>query len=322
MSDLVSIIVPVFNAEQTLERCVDSLVSQTYHNIEIILVDDGSTDNSFAVCSKYAEQEPHVKVFHYDNHGVSFARNQGLKHAEGTYISFVDSDDYVSCKLIEVLHEQIISNKADLAVSPLSELSNAEDFCIDISKDHIEQVLFLCRNHLIFGPTQKLYRADLIRDIRFPENRQYGEDLLFNLQYLSKIDTICFVNRQMYYYCRRPDSLSTKIRWDMFENDMTLNQALYDWMNDKKLLTLETVQYLSNRIFDTVVNSVCLMFHKDCKLTADETREYYRGITRDKLVNWSINKADTSKYSNWQVFMIKHKLVSLLTAVAMIERRR
>lgn len=322
MSDLVSIIVPVFNAEDKLGRCVDSLIAQTYKNVEIIMVDDGSEDNSLSVCRRYAEMDSRIRLFHFDNHGVSFSRNQGLEHAEGKYISFVDSDDYVNNELIEVLLRQMTDNKADLAVSPLSSHNNAEEFCIGISKDHIEQILFLCGNHLIFGPTQKLYKADLIGDIRFPESRQYGEDLLFNLKYLDKIDKICFVNRQMYYYCRRSDSLSTRVRWNMFENDMELNQALLEWFESKEMLIPETGKYISDRIFDTVINSVCLMFRQDCKLTVGETREYYRGITTNKLANWSFDKADTRKYSKWQVFLIKHKLVNLLTAAAMIERRR
>lgn len=322
MSDLVSIIVPVFNAKDTLKRCVDSLVGQTYQDIEIILIDDGSEDNCLSICRGYAEQDSRIRVFHFNNHGVSFARNQGLEYARGNYITFVDSDDYVNDELIEVLLKKTTDNNADLCVSALNENNDTEDFCISISKDYIKQILFLCRNHLIFGPTQKLYRADLISDIRFPESHQYGEDLLFNLKYLNKIEKICYVNRQMYYYCRRLDSLSTRVRWNMFENDMELHQALLEWFESKEMLTPEAGKYISDRIFDTVVNSVCLMFRQDCKLTVGETKEYYRGIAANKLANWSFDKADTGKYSKWQVFLIKHKLVNLLTAAAMIERRR
>ena len=322
MNELVSIIVPVYNAEDTLARCLDSLLCQTYRNIEIILIDDGSADNSHEICKAYAARDPRINVYHYKNHGVSFARNQGILHAHGDYITFVDSDDYVKEELVEILLERMISSNADLVVSALDVIDGAEDFCINGLKEHIEQVLFLCRNYLIFGPAQKLYRTDKIGEIRFPENFQYGEDLLFNLKYLGKVNKICFINQQMYFYCRRPDSLSGKVRWDMFDNDMALHQKLLGWFKERDMLTDDAVAYLSSRVFDTVINSVCLMFRSDCTLSQEDTKEYYRKIVDNKLVKWSFKRADKHAYSKWQVFLITHKLVNLLTAVAMIERRR
>ena len=116
MNDLISIIVPVYKAEKYLRRCVDSILAQTYQNIEVLLIDDGSPDNSGEICDEYAEKDSRVRVFHKPNGGVSSARNLGLKEAKGDYIGFVDADDYIDKTMYEVLLCNLIKENSDISI--------------------------------------------------------------------------------------------------------------------------------------------------------------------------------------------------------------
>ena len=118
--DLVTIIVPVYNAENELCRCVDSILAQSYKNLEIILIDDGSKDNSLEICSKYSRKDNRIKIFHKNNGGVSSARNFGLTEASGKYICFVDSDDWLDEQYVEALHEEILKNDSDIVIGGFS----------------------------------------------------------------------------------------------------------------------------------------------------------------------------------------------------------
>ena len=114
---MVSIIIPAYNAEKYIEQCIDSIISQTYKNIEVIIVNDGSTDNTLAICEKYAKEDKRIKIVKKKNEGVSKARNDGIKIATGKYIMFIDSDDYIDDDYIEIMHKNIVEKKADLVVS-------------------------------------------------------------------------------------------------------------------------------------------------------------------------------------------------------------
>ena len=112
----ISIIVPIYNTKKYIDRVVNCLINQTYHNLEIILVDDGSTDGSSMLCDKYKKKDNRIKVIHQKNSGVSVARNVGLKHATGEYIGFVDSDDYISLNMYETLYNNLINTNSDISV--------------------------------------------------------------------------------------------------------------------------------------------------------------------------------------------------------------
>ena len=115
LNDTVSIIVPIYNKEKYLEKCLDSILGQTYRDLEIILVDDGSTDNSLAICQRYAEKDPRIKIYHKPNGGVSSARNLGLEKSTGKYISFVDPDDFIHSEFIERLEMMLVQSDAEIA---------------------------------------------------------------------------------------------------------------------------------------------------------------------------------------------------------------
>lgn len=215
----ISIIVPVYNAEQFLAACIETLLTQTYADYELILVDDGSSDGSGAMCDAYAQRDTRIRVHHQPNAGVSAARNQGLALAHGEYVTFVDADDWVDDSLLSHLIEPALQSDYDLVVSGLS--WHFPDGRVEPQKVDTTQaaenargvgeiVLDLEARGLIHGPYQKLIRRALLEKhgIRFT-SLSFGEDTLFNLSYLSRIDSICVVPHIDYHYRRNDASIST-----------------------------------------------------------------------------------------------------------------
>lgn len=212
----ISIIVPVYNVKDYVERCVESIVNQTYKNIEIIVVNDGSTDESGKICEILSKRDERIKVFHKENGGLSDARNYGLKYATGDYIGFVDSDDYIKPKMFEVLYNNIIRESADV-----SEV----DFAITDSKEYLKKkrtsmykvflgqqalIEFFKGNKIENSVWCKLYRKEVIEGLYF-EKGITSEDFPFNFQVLLKANKVVIDTRDYYcYYYMREDSIINK----------------------------------------------------------------------------------------------------------------
>ena len=217
---LISVIVPVYKVENYIERCVDSIVNQTYHNLEIILVDDGSPDQCGMICDRYAAKDPRIRVVHKRNGGLSSARNAGLEVATGDYIGFVDSDDFIDNKMYENLLLAICADNAiGIASCMIRRVLNGD--ISDYKKEWIieEQRIIspqdfsrkLLSTEYNFTVWSKLYRRSLIADVRFEEGK-INEDVLFifalsdNVERLGlKMVEIPYVG---YYYLMRDDSIS------------------------------------------------------------------------------------------------------------------
>ena len=203
----ISVIVPVYNTEQYLRRCIDSVLAQTYQDFELLLIDDGSKDSSGAICDEYAAQDARVRVFHKENGGVSSARNMGLDNAQGEWITFVDADDYIEENFLKSFEGNL---DADLVVGNsfvLNEHSNERkelNRILSGKNENIKDFLNTNLQELICRtPWGKLYRANIIADLRFNENMRLGEDTLFNLCYFRRITNIsvqCNVLRSSYVY--------------------------------------------------------------------------------------------------------------------------
>ena len=210
----VSIIIPVYNVEKYLEECVQSVQNQTHENLEIILVDDGSSDRSGKICDSLANNDERILVFHTKNQGVSAARNHGLSHASGKYVAFVDSDDLVESDYIEKLYGEIEKDetvglvvcdykmKTDDNFFEVAPKNKKTKYCVKDEKDFFN----LYEYSLTPSVWAKLFIKEKITD-GFDENLNYGEDDLFILDYLKNIDNIVFVNKPLYVY--RNDSRET-----------------------------------------------------------------------------------------------------------------
>lgn len=209
--DLVSIIVPVYNVEQWLPRCVDSLTVQTYKNLEIILVDDGSNDDSGKICDEYAEKDDRIVVIHKENGGLSSARNAGIKVAKGYYISFVDSDDWVLPEFIEKLYSAIIENDCDLAECGFAALSS-EVVPEDNRNDSFSVVddIRAMKTHLEDGHFRqvvwnKLYKREIIT-VEFVEGK-YHEDVFWTYQIIANCKKLVHITDVLYCYFQREGSI-------------------------------------------------------------------------------------------------------------------
>ena len=214
---LISVIVPVYNVEKYLNKCIDSIVNQSYDNLEIILVDDGSTDNSGTICDIYAKNDSRIKVIHQECSGVAVSRNVGLDNSTGEYISFVDSDDYIDSKMIEKLYQALIKENADVSMCNFSNVNeNAERILeLDIKSPIKTEVIsrldmykkLACGNcwyYVILW--NKLYKKEVFEDIRFPEGKIHEDEILAHY-IVEKCNKISSVDDVLYYYVKRQGSI-------------------------------------------------------------------------------------------------------------------
>lgn len=195
---LISIIIPVFNNQKHLKRCLDSVLVQTYKNIEVILIDDGSTDNSGEICDDYASKDKRIKVFHTINQGVSIARNLGLDNATGEYIMFVDSDDWIEKNTLECVYNNLKKYSYDCLLfgfiieknkSRNNVMISKQDVCYNNRSEIISVLPELILNEYINPLWNKVYKKSIIENmnLRFDKTIHLGEDLLFNFNYFKQV---------------------------------------------------------------------------------------------------------------------------------------
>lgn len=213
MNELVSVIIPIYNVECYLDRCLKSVINQTYKNLQIILVDDGSPDKCGEKCDYYAKQDNRIEVIHKINGGLSDARNVGIDNALGEWIVFVDSDDYISPQFVEILYDCAIKSECDIVQCKYDRFSDEifekkynECSHINIikSKDHLHNI-DTATNTAVWN---KIYRKTLFEKIRFPYGKIH-EDVAttFKLVYLAK--KICSIDYELYHYFINPNSITT-----------------------------------------------------------------------------------------------------------------
>lgn len=206
MEPTISVIVPVYKVEPYLRKCVDSILSQTYRNLEIILVDDGSPDNCGAICDEYARQDARIKVIHKENSGLSDARNAGIEQSTGDYITFVDSDDWIAQDHIESM-AKLVQHETPRTIV-VSDVRRVDEHGNTITifgykgkEDVVDEPMFgYCWN--------KLYPSDFLRGEMFHAVR-FAEDLLFNLELLRKGPQFVFTEKATYFYLMRENSILT-----------------------------------------------------------------------------------------------------------------
>ena len=209
MNDLISIIVPVYKVEEYMDECVHSLVNQTYTNLEIILVDDGSPDKCPAMCDAWAEKDSRIRVIHKPNGGVSDARNAGLSQMLGTYCMMVDSDDYIDKTMVEKLHHKICNRNADIAVCGYYDLKGQHVTSpytagSELLFDDDQKFLSLYKECQVLS-CNKLFVASLFKDLRY-ERLYSGEDAVLMVQLFDRAKRIVFISEPLYYYRYREGS--------------------------------------------------------------------------------------------------------------------
>lgn len=241
---LVSVIIAVYNAERYLGNTIEALMKQTYQNLEIILVDDGSNDDSFQICQLYSQKDNRIIVIHQENKGPGSARNTGIKLAKGKYLLFVDSDDFVAPCYVENLIVAITKNDYDIAISGFNKRysdGSTQQFIVkDMSsetRELHEEIRYFAKNALIQGPCWKLFKKDIVisNNIFFHESWKYGEDSYFVYNYLQYVKSwICISSADYYYEIRNGSSLSNSFTKEKIENSIELMNLLKKLCPEKK----------------------------------------------------------------------------------------
>ena len=242
MQPKVSIIIPIYNTEKYLDRCMQSVLSQTLKDIEIILVDDESPDNAPMMCDDYAKQDSRIKVIHKKNGGLGFARNSGLDVASGEYVAYLDSDDYVAKNMYEILYNKAKDYKCDVVmcgynfVDRYGHVNNCTNTMQKqlYEEDDVLKILFatlgaapkdFTDNIMGMSVWRAIYSVDIIKknNIRFPSEREFiCEDAIFHIDFFHKIKRAYIIEEALYYYCNNPGSLSRIFREDRYEKDKVL----------------------------------------------------------------------------------------------------
>lgn len=252
-SEKISIIVPVYNVEKYLDRCINSILKQTYQNLEIILVDDGSNDNSGNMCDKYAQKDSRIRVIHKENGGLSDARNKGIEIATGEYIGFVDSDDYIADNMYEYLKEIMDNNDADISICGYTKFSEKDN--IIESKDYKEYVYttkeaireLIKQEKFQDYAWNKLYKSKLFSEILYPFGRKM-EDIGTTYKLFDASKKIVFCNKTLYYYFQRENSIVNNKKPSLYIDKYELSKERYLFIKKKYPSILENDIDMLNKI--------------------------------------------------------------------------
>lgn len=303
--ELVSIIVPIYNSEQYLEACLDSILAQTYTNLDIILIDDGSIDASGAICDAYAEKDHRIRVFHNTNHGVSYSRNYGIKKSYGEHLIFVDSDDEINNVYIEKIMEKayegdlVIASILDVYINKNREKYRKlplENLSYQLNKDYWRL------NGLMNGPWGKLYKKSILlkNKVFFPvELFNWGEDRFFNYRYYQFVQTYAIAREACYRYFHR-ETMSLSKNDKMIDNFIINKKILREYKNflwKKQVIRKEMLLCDQCLDFWMYAGSGYSFFEKRCQ-----------------IINGFINKKYSA--SNWKRMLVlkclQYRLYSLI----------
>lgn len=288
---MISIIVPVYNVENRIERCIESILNQTYKDLELILIDDGSTDGSAEVCKKYAEMDSRIRFVQQENRGVSSTRNRGISMANGEYIQFVDSDDCVDSCMSEKLVACIEKAEADMVICGITEIFDSRkevclpkiEGCVQL-KDWEKKYPQIFETSLLNSPCNKLYRKKTILE-KFPKEVSLGEDLIFNLHNLKVMEKVFFLRESLYSYMIRSGSLNRKYRADGIE----CAENLY-----KEKMEFSHMFHLG-KIAEKDISSTFIMFLfyglSDLYTLSDYDKQQKRAILRKWINNTNVRQA-------------------------------
>lgn len=252
----ISVIIPVYNVKKYLKRCLDSVINQTYKNIEIILVNDGSTDNSLKICEDYQKKDKRIIIINQKNSGLSAARNKGLDIAKGKYICFIDSDDYVTCDYVFYLYKLIKKDNFDFSACSTKLIINNiytdnydEEIIYELDPKEALKLLLDNNNKITLSAWGKLYKKEIFKNIKYPVGKIY-EDIETTGNIILNSKKIIYSTAPKYNYCIRNDSISNKKYnindLDRITNSKDLREKIIKKYPDLKIYT--DYFYLNNLI--------------------------------------------------------------------------
>ena len=332
----VSIIVPVYNVENYIERCLNSLVNQTFKDIEIITINDGSTDKSLELINKYVKEDIRVSVIDLGDEGVSYCRNLGIEKANGKYIMFVDSDDWIDSNMIEAMYKKAEENKLDLVMC-----SYIREF-----KDHSKEKRFNLPEEIIYkedkvknellrklvGPIKeelsnpemldalgtvwgKLYRADILKEnkLKFVDLNEIGsaEDTLFNIFTFNYLSKVMFLNKHMYHYWRdNPKSVTSQYNPKLKEQRKVFFKYISDFIKENNFEQVFE-EALNNRICTSVLGLGLIECSKNNKISRINKIKNIKIIINEEYIRNAYKNLELKYFSiHWRIFyfFIKNKM--------------
>jgi glycosyltransferase involved in cell wall biosynthesis len=327
-NDVVSIIVPIYNAELYLEQCIDSILNQTYKDIEVILINDGSKDNSGMICDKYAKMDNRIKVIHQKNSGPSFARNTGINCATGKYIQFVDADDTIKTDMIEKLvhaakpnNELVVcgykiftKDQENLVVQDISPPKNG----ILSTGEFLEYFGEFYKNGFINPLWNKLYIKEIIvkNSIQFIYGLNMGEDLLFNLEYIRCCNNINFIQDRLYNYLiiNNNQSLTKTFIKDFFGNQQMLFRKVEEFLKTYNSFTGQNKKLVETVYTERILGVFHNLFHNNSDLTFKQRKEQIINIINDNTVRDKVKYfiKDDNVQKRFIGYMIKYKKINII----------
>lgn len=284
--DLISVIIPVFNVEEYLGRCVESVAIQTYKNIEIILVDDGSTDACPQICETYAKKDDRIRVIHKKNEGLSSARNVGLDISQGKYIFFVDSDDFIAPHMFEILMNRIKYYNADVAICEFIRVDTKGQIVGKSIISHKEEVWsgreLLAKNILekknqYVVAWNKLYKRDIFKELRFPVGKIHEDEFVFH-KICDKCDLVVITGEELYFYTQRKDSIMLSGNYEKRIDvlDAYVDRSLY--MRQIKNLEMEKAYYETLRELHDLLLTYCQLLGYDHPKVNEKIKKMRRSL--------------------------------------------
>lgn len=298
---IVSIIVPIYNAQKYLNRCIESITNQSYKSIDIVLVNDGSSDNSLKICRHYAQQDSRIKLIDIPNGGVSNARNVGIHNCSGEYVQFVDSDDYIEEEMTLSLVKTMEQNNVDFVVCGFITLNGQKSeksttkskYNILEKKDIADNAIDLFNISFFNSSCNKLYKKVLIiKD--FDVDFKIGEDMLFNLAYLENIQKVSVINESYYNYILNDASATHIISEDKIFRQIELHNKVKSWFENNMSESTAIIKHLNQNIVANLMNLVVgycygkIKFAKKIKIVKQVSNEQVMIENLEQYIPYSL----------------------------------
>ena len=319
MDPIISIIVPIYNVGKYLPRCIESILNQTFNNFELILVNDGSTDNSGVICDDYAKKDTRIKIVHKSNGGVSSARNAGLYVAKGEYIGFVDPDDYIDKNMYEKLYRLCVDNNSDIAICRFNreingKIQNKESTEEIIELNNMEAMNELFKGNLYrFSLCNKLFSKKCFNDVLFPEERIH-EDLSTTYKLFDNSKKTVYINYCGYIYVRRENSILTStynekrlqafIAWDEIIEfiDKNYYEIIEQVIATFTYWCVDNILYILNQVNNSKKKNNYL------NIIQKYTTKYYIYIKRNNILSRSYKLRIRIFNINYKLFILGRKI--------------
>ena len=313
---LISIIVPVYNVEKYLRRCLDSIINQTYNNIEILIINNGSTDNSLSICEEYSNNYDNILIYTKSHGTVASARNYGISKAKGDYIGFVDADDLINASMYEILYKSMIDNKVDIAMCSFKRFNELDENKIikeSIVKKRIDDIkikvdnneeglkeCIICEKYNV-ATWSKLFKREILKDIVMPECYTGMEDWSIIVDIFIRIKSICLIDEQLYYYYFRKLSLMNRI----YTNSD--NELINIFLRNHSLVK----QYFPALTYEAKTNITAHYFYVIDKIIDSNAINNYKNDFDNSVLELKKNKCFVLFYS-------KHKIQRKIMYIIML----